>query len=296
VELLPDAGHAEEDLRAELAQVFLDGAQALGEIHRRTHQHRDVDGEHLLGHVAQRQVGNQLVGVAAAEHAVEAARRRTQAAPGRHRRLRTPGAATGEHAQGGVVEGRRLQGSGLAGGVALLGLATHPQHFVEADEAGAVVAAQAALVDHHQGLQAGQPLAHLEHLVELLLVLADDHRGLGQRQQVLDLVRRRRGVDTRRHAAGHGDAHLREGPFLPVLRQDGHRFARLHAQRTQPQAEPARSVGVLGPADGLPDAVQLLPQRRALRQHARPVFELLRQRELRGIGVGHQLNQRLRRL
>ena len=92
--------------------------------------------------------------------------------------------------------------------------------ILEVMECAAVVAAQAARIDDDDGPQMRQLGAHLEHLVDLLLILADDHRRLGQRQQVVHLGGRRGRVDAGRDASDHGGAELREDPFAAILADD----------------------------------------------------------------------------
>src|SRR5690606_34696749 len=57
VDLLPDPGYREEDGGLDLPQVHLDRVDRLGEVERAPAGHRRPGGEDPLGHVAERQVG-----------------------------------------------------------------------------------------------------------------------------------------------------------------------------------------------------------------------------------------------
>ena len=110
---------------------------------------------------------------------VEAACRRAEAAPAHHRRLRPAGRPRREDHQPDVVEVRR-RASRAAAARGVLGFEPPAERddLLEIVQAGAVVAAQAARIDDDDRAQVRQPLANREHLVELLLVLADDDRRL----------------------------------------------------------------------------------------------------------------------
>ena len=153
----------------------------------------------------------------------------------------------------------------------------------EAHEEGVVVVPHAlrVVVDDH--LDRGQLVLHLEDLVDLLLVLADDHAGLGVVDDVVHL--RGDGVLVDGHgrpAQGLGRHH---GPveLRAVVADDGDLVAAAEAQAGETQGDALDVVGVLAPRVGLPDPEFLLADGGAA---VAPALGLGEQELRQGLGRG----------
>ena len=120
--------------------------------------------------------------------------------------------------------------------------------------------AQSVHVEHEYLAQLWQPGAHLERLVELLVVLDEQVDRARIRAEILDLRGRVGRIDAVRHPAGAQDAHVGIEPFAVGVGQHRGAFARRKAERHQPHADLARVLAELAPGDALPDAEMLLPQ------------------------------------
>ena len=123
-------------------------------------------------------------------------------------------------------------------------------------------AAQALHVEHDDPLQrrAARPAA--QDLVELLLVLGEDHFGAGIVDEIFDLRRRIGRIDAGRDAAGAQDAHVGKHPFGNGVGDDRGDIARPEADRMQGVGDLFRDLQPLPPAGRLPDAELLLADRR----------------------------------
>jgi len=171
--------------------------------------------------VAQRQVGNHGIRRCAAVDRVHPGGHGVDVAIGNHRRLRPAGGAGSENHEGDVVFG--LACEALLDQTRLLPLESRAERrdCFKGIKTFDLVVPQAGWIDDHQVGELGQARAHLQHLVDLLLIFADDHAGIGGLQQVLDLGRRRSRVDADRDGSDHAMPELREHPFLAVFADDG---------------------------------------------------------------------------
>ena len=140
------------------------------------------------------------------------------------------------------------------------------RHHHRIDEAG-----EAFHVEHDDLLQGRAARAAGQDLVELLLVLGEDHLGRGIVDEIFDLDRRIGRIDAGRNAAGAEDAHVGIDPFR-------HRVGDDRGDVAGPEADGVQAVGdVLGdlqplpPAGRLPDAELLFADRGpvAARLHGR---------------------------
>ena len=106
----------------------------------------------------------------------------------------------------------------------------------------------------------GQAVAHGKDLVDLLLVLGDDDRGLGMVKDGGDFVGDRVGVNGNRN----GPDHLRRGDRpvepRPVGADDGDRRAPLEPEPDQTLRDGASFVIDLSPGPGLPEAEILVAE------------------------------------
>ena len=231
MQLFPNARHAEKKRGADFTQVALDRAQALGKVDHHAGVQRQIHRVNLLGHVAQRQIRYGRIGRRALVDRVGAHGHRIDVAVGNHRRLGAAGRARGKDHQGDVVFGLRREPR--CDQVRLLCLKPCPQ--------------RADVFNHDQVRQLRQARAHLEHLVELLLVFTHDDACVRCRKQVFDLRRRRGWVDAHRHGVDHPRPQLREHPFLAVLADDRHMAFFGQTQRSQTEREMPRVALVVTP-------------------------------------------------
>ena len=103
-------------------------------------------------------------------------------------------------------------------------------------------------------------LAHLDELVELLVVLDEQEARAAVVQDVVDLLGRIGRIDAVADAAGAHGAHVGVEPFGHRLGQDRHDLAALQAELDQAHARPARALAVVAPRGGAPDAELLLAE------------------------------------
>jgi len=120
--------------------------------------------------------------------------------------------------------------------------------------------AQPLHVENDDALERGAPLADLQRLVELLLVLDEEHLAQAVAQQVLDLRRRVGRVDPGRDAADPENAEIGEDPFRDGLGQDTGDLSGAKAHGTEPHPHGAGAGAERGPVHRPPDAAILAPQ------------------------------------
>jgi hypothetical protein len=109
--------------------------------------------------------------------------------------------------------------------------------------------------------QKGQPPAHAEQLVDLLLVLGHDHVHARQSEHVHDLVADAGRVDADHQGTQALRGELGDQPLGAVVADHAHHVAALDAQRGEASSKIFDASGVFAPAQALPDAVALLRQR-----------------------------------
>jgi hypothetical protein len=136
-----------------------------------------------------------------------------------------------------------------------------PDQFLVRQQAGVAVVAQSARIVIVDVLQPGVPFAHLEHLVDLLLVLDDRVGDLRVFEHVDHLGGDRVLVHRHRNAAQALRRHHREVQPRAVLADDRQVLAAPEALHVQSRGELPDLVGRLRPGPGLPDAQVLLTQR-----------------------------------
>ena len=147
-----------------------------------------------------------------------------------------------------------LEEGGVAGREAL----ARCEQLIQRCQTGFVVVAQAAWVVVVNVGQLRAALAHLQHLVDLLLVFheAETHLGIGDREHTLCGCRvlvQRHGDGPQRLRRQHGGRQARA-----VGADDDHVFTPLQPGLVQATGQVFHQRGHVGPAAGLPDAVFLL--------------------------------------
>ena len=108
----------------------------------------------------------------------------------------------------------------------------------------------------------GQAVADGKDLVDLLLVLGDDDRGLGMVKDGGDFVGHRVGVNRNRNGADHLRRGDRPVEPRPVGADDGDRRAPLEPEPDQTLRDGASFVIDLSPGPGLPEAEILVAESR----------------------------------
>ena len=178
---------------------------------------------------------------------------------GQHGQL---GAARG--AGGGGDEGRVVGRDGLDPGLELDGpVAAQGADLVEGFEAGHVVGHESLGVVEDDVLQQGQGIADGQDLVDLLLGLGHHEPGLGEFEDVADLLAGRVLVQAQGHPAQALDGQLGPEPLGAVVADDDDDVAAAKAQGLEAGRELGGDVPVLFVGEWLPDAEALLAQGRA---------------------------------
>lgn len=182
-----------------------------------------------------------------------------------HGPLGRPGGARGVDQQRGAlgVDGGQpfVEGANVVGAMALAAR----QEVRPRDDHGVGERAQPLHVHDHDLFEVRQALAHLQGLVELLLVLDEVDSAFRVAEDVLAFDRRVGGVDADGDAADRLGGEIGVQPFRAVLADDRHAFAGLDPQREQPVADRAHVLGILPPGDVMPDSQPLFAQRGRLR-------------------------------
>ena len=181
-----------------------------------------------------------------------------------HRPLRRPGGAGGVDEDREVLGLRQLQALGPGLRVELVLFASESEQVVVAHGPRILEVPQALHVEDDDLLERGALLAHLEHLVELLLILDEHHLAARVVDQVVHLLGRVRRVDPRAHAADAEHPHVGEHPLDDRVGEDAGDVALAEAERPQPQPRVARLLAEGAPGDVLPDAEVLLAHRDAV--------------------------------
>ena len=125
-------------------------------------------------------------------------------------------------------------------------------------------AAQSFTVHHHNALQLWALGANFQSLVELLLIFNKQQAAARVHQDVLQLTRRRGGVDAvadQAHALG---AHVDVEPFGSVFGQHADHLTAFKPQRLHGQSGRPRAGKVFGPCGALPQAPLLVAQGRLI--------------------------------
>ena len=178
-----------------------------------------------------------------------------------HRALGRAGGAGGVDQQGELVGlGARDQLLPQAG-MGRVVLAAERQQLVErACTCGSLKSRQALHVEDEDLANVRAALAHLEELVELLVVLDEQEARAAVVQDVLDLLGGVGRIDAVGDAAGAHGAHVGVEPFGHRLGEDRDDLAALQPERDEAHADPPRALAVLAPRRGAPDAEVLLAE------------------------------------
>ena len=179
-----------------------------------------------------------------------------------HRALGRPGGAGRIDEDGQVVGLARVDQLFEERVLALAVVAARRHELVERDHHRIVEGAKPLHVEHDDLAQAGTAVAHVERLVELLVILDEQDGGLRIVDQVLDLLGRIGRIDAGGNAARTEDAEVGVVPFRHGVGQHRGDVARPEAHFVQRQADGARALQPLVPGDGIPDPEELLAHRR----------------------------------
>ena len=202
-----------------------------------------------------------------------------------HHAFRVAGGATGEEHRGHVVglatPNTRLEKAGVG---AVVRLACSHQ-CVDAVQARFCVVAQPARVVEPDALQAWALLLQFQQFVDLFLVFDDGpgHLGVVDREGVL--LCRRVLVQRHRHRAQRLCGQHRGVEARAVFADDDEVVTALHAGLGQAAGQVTYQQGQIGPGGGLPDAIDLLAQRRCGRALLCVVQHQTRKRLLHGEGL-----------
>ena len=254
-------GTARNTGRRDLAHVLRDRLRVLDEVQHRAGVEAEVGAGDALGDMAERQEADALVRLALRQDGGVAARGVEDVAVREHRALRLAGRA------GGVDEDRQVVGPPRREprlpqlGMRLMVLGAEATQLLEADHHRIAEAMQPVHVEHDDLAEVRQPRAHLERLVELLLVLDEEVDRARVGHQVFDLGGGVGRIDAGAHAARAEHAEVGVEPFAPRVREHRGGLARLEAEAHEAEADLARGLAELAPGRAAPDPELLLPQR-----------------------------------
>ena len=210
--------------------------------------------------MAQRQKAHALVLVTLRDQGVKTTHRVNQTLVQVHR---TFGLASGA----GCVN-QNSQVFGLAAvhallyGLQMLGVVGPAQcaQSVQADDVRVIQAAQTVHIKHHNLTHARELCAHLQRLVELLVIFYKQHAGRRVLAQVMHLAGGIGGVDAIGHATCRQYGQVGPHPFHHRICQNRGGVALLKAKTHQPTGYFAHGIGALAPGPGAPKAQVLLAQ------------------------------------
>jgi hypothetical protein len=273
IELLPDPRHGGEHRRRDLAHVLGHGLGVLDEVQHRAGVDREVLAAEPLGDVAQRQEAHPLVALVLADDLVVAADRVDDAAVRMHRPLGLAGRARG------VDEDRQVVGP--AGGGALVELAgcvfarARPSSRRASSEStcGSRKSRRPSVSKTTIFSSAGRRSAHRQDLVELLVVLDEDHPGARVGAQVLDLGGGVGRIDAVRDAARRQHGEVGQHPFDHRVGEDRGGVAGPQPEGEQAVADLATAAAGAGPGPLAPETELLLPHEDAVGAPGRRVPE-----------------------
>ena len=141
---------------------------------------------------------------------------------------------------------------------------TARQEFIKKLHPGVGKAAQTFTVHDHNAMQLRALRANFQDLVELLLVFNKQQAAARVQQDMLQLARRRCGVDT---VADHAHAlgpHVDVEPFGSVFSQYADHLPAFNPERLHRQASGPSAGKVFGPCGALPQASLLVAQGRSI--------------------------------
>ena len=139
-------------------------------------------------------------------------------------------------------------------------LGAEAPQLVEADHHRIAEAMQPVHVEHDDPAEVRQPRAHLERLVELLVVLDEEVDRARVGHQVFDLRGGVGRIDAGGHAARAEHAEVGVEPFAPRVREHRGGLARLEAEAHEAEPDFPRDLAELAPGGAAPDPELLLPQ------------------------------------
>ena len=127
-----------------------------------------------------------------------------------------------------------------------------------------------AVVDDDKLPQGRKPVEHRQHLVDVLLILGDQHRSAGMAQHVLRLVTRTGRIEAVADRADALRGEVGEQPFRRRIADDGNAVAGLHAQRDQATADALDLLGQFLPRGFAVEAAAFHAQRNLARRARAP--------------------------
>ncbi len=260
MEACPEARHAKLDGGLQFPQILQHRVRLFGVVGDGEAVQRLIQAGDTLGRQAHRQKGEALVTLPLVQQGGSVDDLEQDRAMGQHRALRRAGRAGGVDQHGKIV-GRDHGDAGLPG-IRTCGMMGSParQQIGKALAHRVAQVAQRLHVEHHDAAQRRALGADFQRLVELLLVLHEQHRRTAVVQHMRNLIRRAAGENANGHAARAENAEIGIGPFRAGFRQHGGAVPGREPDGGQTQADMARVIRKVRPGDFLPDAAILLSQ------------------------------------
>jgi hypothetical protein len=134
----------------------------------------------------------------------------------------------------------------------------HRAQLAQRHQARVVVFAHAARIVEDDLLDRGDAVPEVQQLVDLRLVLGQDHPAAGIADEIFDLLVQRVAIDAEAGRAKAMGRDLAEDPLRPVVADQGDGVVPADPQFAQAEGDLAHMIAVLGPGNRAPQAEILL--------------------------------------
>ena len=256
-ELLPGAGREQQQGGAELAHIVHGRLGFLGEVHAHAAEQRQAHRIDLLNNPWQRLHRDILVARAARVVAQIGGAVLDKAPRLQHGELRVRSGARGGAENRHLFARSRIQHTRISARIVAPLRLAQAQQFFHGEQPLVAILAHAARIAVNNVPQRIRARAELQQLVHLLLVFGQHHGGGGVVEQISHLVVQRVAVNAETHCAQRMGGDFAAEPIRPIVSNQRHGVAALHAQRVQPQRNALDPRLVFGPTGLMPNAQAL---------------------------------------
>ena len=262
-QVFPEPRRGDDDLGSDLPEVRFDRFRRFGEIHREPAGERDARAPDLIDDPGRRRNGKPVGADPDRRLDKPLARHGRKIAMGEHGEFWQPRRPRGLDHDGHVIGAPPPELRGKELRLFPFQLVAPFEKLPEARKPGVVaVRAHPRGVHVDDGFDEPQPRARLEQLVDLLLVLGNDHGGLEALQGLGQFVGDGGGEEVHRDTAHGLGAQFAEQPLGVIVRHDGDVFPAPHPEAEKTQRRAPDVAEIILPVVRLPDPVSLLADRR----------------------------------
>ena len=230
-EVLPEPGGGDEQGRPDFTEILRDGLRGFGKVHRHSADQGDPDTPHLVHDPGGRRHGDPVFALLNG-HGLDPARGDGRQVPVRqHGELRQPGRSGGEDHESGVAPAALPNLLRDAIRVFPFERLPHSDQLAESDQPGlAPVGPHSGGVDVDHAADMREPVAGVQELVDLFLVLDEDKGRLNPVEGQAQLVSDRGGEQIQRHGAQRLGPQFTEEPLRMVVQDEADMFAALQPE------------------------------------------------------------------